>query len=345
MSSVARYSYINAKIRGRKADLLTPEQIDSMLASLRILDSTVYADLVRGFDASTTPREVERALQEDFGRVLTDIINDVPAGRRPIMTGIARKFQRETVKTLLRVVETGAGRATAERLLVPLPPFTLEVCLELAETPDVPSLIQRIPEPQLRRILEKALPRYQETNQLALLEQALDSEVLGELYKQAKQLGGMDGERTTPLVGLEIDLVNLMVALRSRLHNIPPEEAEQLLLGVEHRLSLSLLREAIRARSLEESIQLLGGENVYGRLVAEAWKKYQSRPSLHVFEQAFNRRILAESKDTMLGYPFHFGVLLGYLNLKWYETLNLKAIMHGKAEGLDPTIISRALIL
>ena len=351
MASVARYSYINAKIRGRKADLLSPEQIDallgarSMLAALRILDATGYAELVRGFDASTTPIEVERALQEDFGRVLIGLLNDIPKSRLALMTSIARKFQREIAKTLLRVVETRAGKAVAERLLVPLPPFTLELCLELAESPDIPSLIRRIPEHNLRRILEKALPRYQENQQLALLEQALDSEVLGGLYKQVQRIGGLDEQRTLPLVGLEVDLVNLMVVLRSRLHNIPPEEAEELLLGVEYRLPLSLLREAIRARDLEGSIQLLERESRYGKLVAEAWDSYQMHPSLYAFERTFNRHILTESKNAMLGYPFHFGVILGYLNLKWYETLNLKAIMHGKAEGLDPTIIRRTLVI
>jgi vacuolar-type H+-ATPase subunit C/Vma6 len=47
----------------------------------------------------------------------------------------------------------------------------------------------------------------------------------------------------------------------------------------------------------------------------------------------------------MLGFPFHFGVVLGFLNLKWFETLNLKAVMHGKAEKIDPSIIRRTLIL
>ncbi len=347
--SVAQYSYINAKIRARKADLLTVEQWDALLgardmtAALRILDATGYSELVREFDTQTSPLEVERALQLDFGKVLMEITNDAPGSVQHLMSNVSRKFQKEVVKTLLRLRSTDADHETAERLLVPMSPFTLEKLRDLVKASNLQTLISQLPDTVFRRILEEKLPKYEESGELIVLEQTLDNFVLQNLFDQSQQLRGLDKQATIDLIGLEIDLVNLMITLRSQFLGIPAPEAESLLIETEYKLPRSLCRTAIQQETLEQRIRVLQ-ESHYGPLVKQSWEAYEQFQTLHVFERSFHQQIQATSKDTMLGYPFHFGVILGYLNLKWYETLNLKALLNGKAENLEPHIIRRALI-
>jgi vacuolar-type H+-ATPase subunit C/Vma6 len=116
------------------------------------------------------------------------------------------------------------------------------------------------------------------------------------------------------------------------------------LLETEYKLPTSLCRNAMQLETLEQRIRVLQ-ESWYGPLLKQSWEAYEQFESLHVFEQYFNKRIQATSKEMMLGYPFHFGVVLGYLNLKWYETLNLKALLNGKAENIETYVIRRTLIL
>lgn len=348
--SVAQYSYINAKVRARKADLLTVGQWDALLgardmtAALRILDVTGYSELVKEFDAQTSPLEVERALQLDFGQVLMEITNDVPGSVQHLMSGVSRKFQKEVVKTLLRLRSSDADQATAERLLVPLSPFTLERLLDLVASSDLRVLVSQLPDAFFRRILEEKLPKYEESSELIVLEHTLDNVVLQNLYDQSQRLSGLDKQATTNLVGLEIDLINLMIALRSQFLGIPSSEAELLLLETEHKLPRSLCRTAMKVETLEQRIRVLQ-ESRYGPLMSQSWEAYEQFQTLRVFERIFHQQIQASSQDMMLGYPFHFGVILGYLNLKWYETLNLKALLNGKAENIEPHIIRRTLIL
>ncbi len=80
-------------------------------------------------------------------------------------------------------------------------------------------------------------------------------------------------------------------------------------------------------------------------MITQSWEAYEQFQSLAIFEHNFHKQIWTESYHALIGYPFHFGVVIGFLNLKWYETLNLKALMNGKADQLDPHIIRRALIL
>jgi vacuolar-type H+-ATPase subunit C/Vma6 len=346
----ARYSYINAKLRAHLAEILAKEQWDAllgardMLAAIRVLDATAYSDLVKDFTANTSPQEVEHVLQDDFNHALTEIIEDAPGATQRLMVWIARKFQKEIVKTLLRLKTTKADEATANRLLLPLNPFTMPVLRGLLEAADLRLFAARLPDPLFRQLVEESLPRYEESHELLHLEQPLDRVVFQNLQKEAQRLKGLDRQVTLQLVGLETDLINLSITLRSRFLRMPLPEAKQLLLEAEYELPRILCEDAIQAQTLEESVRLLKNSR-YGTLVTQAWEAYEHYHTLRAFEQGFHQRIRTASRDAMLGFPFHFGVLLGYLNLKWYETLNLKALINGKSEGLDAPTIRRALIL
>ncbi|MFX1508808.1 MAG: V-type ATPase subunit [Promethearchaeota archaeon] len=348
--SVARYSFINAKIRGYKADMLTSEHWDALLgardmyAALRVLDTTSYADIVKDFDETATPQEVEQALQLDFNRVLSEIRTDVPKSAQTLMNWITRKFQREVVKPILRLFVTEKDASLAERLLVPVDPFTTTVLLDLLSAKDLNEFIDKIPDRYFRNIIRDNLPKYEETSRLVIIEQAIDADILNNLYLEAQKLKGLDKDVTSKLAGVEIDLVNLMITLRTHFLGIEQADAEALLLDAEYRLSRNLCKEALAARSFEERVRKLQ-ESVYGSMIAKSWEAYELHQTLYTFEHTFHEQIRRDSTDALLGYPFHLGIVLGYLNLKWYEIVNLKAVMNGKADQIDPNIIRRVLIL
>ncbi len=348
--SVARYSFINAKIRGYKADMLTSEHWDALLgardmyAALRVLDVTSYADIVKDFDETASPREIEQALQLDFNRVLAEIRADVPKGSQQLMNWITRKFQREVVKPILRLYVTEKDASLAERLLVPVDPFTTDVLLDLLTAKDLNEFVSKIPDPYFKRIIGDHLPQYEETGRLVLIEQAIDADILENLYTGAQKQKGLDKEVTSKLAGVEIDLVNLMITLRTHFLGIDRIDAEALLLDTEYRLPRTLCKEALYSRSFEERVRKLQ-ESSYGPMIARSWEAYELHQTLYTFEHSFLEQIRTDSIDALLGYPFHFGIVLGYLNLKWYEIVNLKALMNGKADQIDPNVIRRVLIM
>jgi V/A-type H+-transporting ATPase subunit C len=348
--AVARYSYINAKIRARKAELLTEEQWDALLgardmqAALRILDGTGYSDLVRELEANITADQLERILQEDFNNVLQEILIDAPEAAQKILIWVQRKYQKETIKGLIRLKAAGANREMAEQLLIPIEPFTSETLLTLYDAGDMSLLAQNLPIHFFKKLLEDALPAYEETEDLMGLEQVIDAAVFENLYKQTHTLSGKDFDHTEKLVGLEVDLINVLIGLRSHLLGLNKDQTKAMLLARNERKSYDLAYSAIDARTFEEAVELFTTGR-FTRLMQRAMEAYEQYQTLQVFEHAFHQAIFQASRETMLGDPFNFGVVLGYLNLKWYETMNLKALIHGKAENLDPNIIRRTLIL
>ena len=348
--AVARYSYINAKIRARKAELLTKDQWDALLgardmqAALRILDGTGYSELLRELETDITADQLERILQEDFNQVLQEILVDAPDSAQNILIWIQRKYQKEIIKGLIRLKAANATREMAERLLIPIDPFTIETILSLYDAGDLNQLVENLPIPFFKKLLEEALTTYEETEDLMRLEQVIDVAVFENLYTETHSLGGKDFDHTEKLVGFEIDLINVLIALRSHLLGLDKEQAKAMLLTKNQRKSHDLAFTAIDTRIFEEAVDIFKTGR-FQRMMQHAWEAYEQYQTLQVFEHAFHQAIYQASAETMLGDPFNFGVVLGYLNLKWYETMNLKALMHGKAEKLEPNIIRRTLIL
>lgn len=348
--SVARYSFINAKIRSMKADILTSEQWDAligarnMLAALRILDATGYAELVQDLGETTSPIEIERVLQTDFNKVLFEIQSDIPTDSQTLMSWITKKYQKEVVKSILRLFTSKSDQETAERLFVPIKPFTTERLLSFLELKDLQTLAAQIPDQYFQNLIKITIPQYEETGDLYIIEQTLDSQVIQSLHKEIQQIEGLDHEIAAKIVGTETDLINLMITLRTHFLGTPSDEVEKLLVDAVYRLPLDLCHRALMARNFEERVQILQ-RSYYKDLIAQSWEAYQQFQSLAIFEHNFHKQIWTESYNALIGYPFHFGVVIGYLNLKWYETLNLKALMNGKADQLEPHIIRRALIL
>ena len=135
-----------------------------------------------------------------------------------------------------------------------------------------------------------------------------------------------------------------MITLRSHFLGFSSSETEQLLIKTPYRLPLDLCQRALLSRNFEERVRILQS-GYYKDLVSRSWEAYELQESLGVFEHNAHIQIRTDSEEALIGYPFHFGIVLGFLNLKWYETLNLKAVMNGKADNIDPNIIRRSLIL
>jgi vacuolar-type H+-ATPase subunit C/Vma6 len=257
---------------------------------------------------------------------------------------VQRKYQKENLKTLLRLHAGEADRNMAERLLIPIEPFTVELLLTLYDSADLDQLAANIPDEFFKRVVGEAVSVYEETKDLMTLEHTLDAEVYENLFEKAQSLGGPDRRHTEKLIGVEIDMINMLTTLRSHLLQLDKTKAKELLLTKEHHLKQDVAKQAIDARTLEDAVSLLAVGH-YLKFVKTAWEAYQVQETLRVFEHAFQTQILNASHEAMLGDPFHFGVILGYLNRKWFEIMNLKALMHGKAEKLDPNVIRRTLIL
>ena len=73
----------------------------------------------------------------------------------------------------------------------------------------------------------------------------------------------------------------------------------------------------------------------------------QKVTSLTIFETILDKGIIKTSLKMIKRYTpyFNLGLILAYLNLKWFEIRNLRAIIRGTEARISPEKVKKTLIL
>lgn len=351
MKRVSQYAYINAKIRGMRSKLLPSSTMDSLVGAgnfetlIRLLEGTYYKALISSIPArELSPGRLDKVFSQDFMERFETVISFAPGGSKDLLNSMKKKFEATTLKTLIRAKAAKVDLDRAMRYVIPVGAFTEDVCRKLLEAKDIRELAGAIPEPDLRRAVGGALFEYEKLNVTFPIEAAVDQEVYGELWKDVKRLKGTDKPSGQKLIGAEIDAINTRSVLRSKVLGLEPEYAVSYLLKVNYRLRLKDLKEALGAESVSDAVKLLAMHQ-YRKVMMIALQKYMKEESLAAFELALDRlRAEASKKVSYTRSPFQVGTILSYLNLKWFEIRNLKAIVTGKVDGLSPGHIREFLV-
>lgn len=351
MKRVSQYAYINAKIRGMRSKLLPSSTMDSLVGAgnfetlIRLLESTYYKAVISRIPArELSPESLDRVFSQDFMERFETVISFAPGGSKNLLDSMKKKFEAATLKTLIRAKVAKVEIDRAMRYAIPVGAFTEDVCRRLLGTKDIREFAGEIPEPDLRRAVGGALFEYEKLNATFPLEAAVDQQVYGELWRDVNQLKGTDKPSGQKLIGTEIDAINTRSVLRSKVLELEPEYARSYLLKVTYRLRHKDLKEALEAESVSDAVKQLAIHQ-YRKVMMIALQKYMKDKSLAAFELALDGlRAEASKKISYTRSPFQVGTILSFLNLKWFEIRNLKAIVTGKVDGLSPGHIREFLV-
>ncbi|MFX0096747.1 MAG: V-type ATPase subunit [Candidatus Hodarchaeota archaeon] len=351
MKRVSQYAYINAKIRGMRSKLLTSSTMDSLVGAgnfrmlIRLLESTYYKGVISSIPAGELdPERLDKAFSQDFMERFETVTSFAPGSSKGLLDSMKRKFEASTLKTLIRAKAAKIETDRAMRYVIPVGAFTEDICRGLLETKDIRELAGAIPEPDLRQAVGGALFEYERVNATFPLEVAIDQHVYSELWNDVKKLKGTDKPSGQKLIGTEIDAINIRSVLRSKILALEPELAVSYLLKATYRLGQKDLKEALEAESVSDAIEHLAIHQ-YRKAMMTALQKYMKEESLAAFEIALDRmRAESNRKVSYTRSPFQVGTILSFLNLKWFEIRNLKAIVTGKVDGLSPAHIRGFLV-
>jgi vacuolar-type H+-ATPase subunit C/Vma6 len=91
--------------------------------------------------------------------------------------------------------------------------------------------------------------------------------------------------------------------------------------------------EVARARNVEELLNIFGA-TAYREVVQQAREAFEKESDITRIEEIADHYIAHQSFKQFVGYSFHIGIALAYLNLKFYELRNIKAVIIGKYENI-----------
>jgi V/A-type H+-transporting ATPase subunit C len=344
------YAYLNAKIRAMISKMLSAGdyekmlQVDTFEEGVRTLSTTATgSELTELLTKSKVDLvEVDQALTRIFVRAFKLISGYTPSKARAFLETYLGRIDLDGLKTVIRAVHNRMRKDEALKFVVSTSEKTRNEFARLVEAQSVAQLVEEVRDRTLKEALMKTFPLYESTGSTVPLESSLDKTLYGMLWDLIRKLNRIDRAHAEELIGYRIDLSNMLVALRCKQLGLGSSAFELLIVPTYYRLRINL-DEVAKARNVSELLSMFA-TTAYKEVVQQARESFEKESDITQLENLADRYIAHLSFREFMGYSFHIGVALAYLNLKFYELRNIKAVIVGKYENIPIQKIRNALI-
>jgi V/A-type H+-transporting ATPase subunit C len=350
---VLKYAYLNAKVRSMRARLLTKDNIYALLGSkeieevARLLEKYAYKiDLKSG---EINAIELERVIIRNFIKEIEEILRYSPEDVKNILVDLLKKFEIHNLKVILNAKEMNMPFSDIEQYLIPFRELNEELCKTLIEeamnVEEIVELLELYGKSEYREILEEPLEEYRESGLLLPLEIALDKYIYQLLWEDASNFSGIDRKIINELLGAELDIINIKTAIRCKMHKLELENAKKYFLPYGYIFRKEDLERIYALHTLDEMVNIFA-VYPYRETLLNAFNIFKKEGDLLLLEVGFEKLLMNINKRILQKHPspFNIGVVMSYVNLKWMEVKNLRAIIIGKERKLPAERIERILI-
>jgi len=351
--SVLKYAYLNAKVRSMRARLLTKDNIYALLGSkdiqevAQILGKTAYEIDLKSEEINAI--NLEKTIVKNFIREIEDILNYSPEDVKNLLTDLLKKFEIHNLKIILNAKETNMSFSDIKEYLLPFRQFNEELCKTLMEeatnVEELIELLELYGIAEYREILEEPLEEYRESKILLPLEIALDKYIYQLLLEDASIFSGIDRKIINEILGAEIDIINIKTAIRCKLNKLELESAKKYFLPYGYIFRREDLERVYALHTLDEMINILA-VYPYREILINAFNRFKKEGEILPMEVEFEKLLMQLNKRILQKHPspFNVGIVISYVNLKWIEIKNLRAIVIGKEKRIPAEKIERILI-
>ena len=333
-------AYFNSRVHAMKSELLANGTLEEMLTRESVqplidslLDSEYRTEMAEALSRFTGADAIEDALSRNLATTFNRMVKGATGEFRDLVKIFLSRWDLSAVKGLLRCQHLGLDQATALEEIYPGPSLPLPLLREMAAADSMDRLVQDLMSwnRTLCGNLRKALPEYQESNQLTILEDALDRAYFVE---QAKALGDSEDENAQILAAFlraEIDRINLRSLFMFFQGGETADKLKERLLP-QGTISTQRVEAMAATGDLGTALSQLEGGN-YAPLLDEYLEYVQSKRFGPV-ERYFERLLMHTLTRLARGNVFGIGVMMNYVWLKYNEVVNLRLIARGVAGSI-----------
>ena len=353
-----KYKRVMPRLTVDKLKLMEPKQITDLVGmSLHhissVLERTPYnTEILEAKTKELSSISLEDALLQNFIKTCEELRELSPKGVRLLLSSLLMKFEVNCVKALLRAREAELSVEEALKYIMPVGKMSAARCRNILETSEnIADVIDSLLDLEYGEVLEKAFTVYLNEKNFYLLEVALDRHVYAKIWRAAGKLWGLDKKIARTVVGLEIDSVNVKTILRCKAIGISENQIRRYLIPVSGVLGKKELDEVMLASDVQSSIDSLV-KSAKLAMARDHYYIFAELQELHVtslttLETILDRGLVETNLRIIKRYTpfFNIGLLLAFLNLKWFEVKNLRAIIRGAEAGIAADRVKKLLIL
>jgi len=302
----------------------------------------------------TDSLSLENSLIKSLARTFSEIIECSPRGIRRLLSAMQMKFEASNVKAMLRAKQTDLSVEQTMEYIVPVARLDELYCRrKLESSRNVSELVEALGDLEYGKVLREVTSESDEPKSIQELEAAIDKYVYSRIWKAAGKLRGLDGKIAKAVLGLEIDVANLKVVLRCKTLGVEEDHVKKLLVHPSSIFDEKDVTRAIKMTDIKSSIECLLATATLAKardhqyMLTDLLKELESSEAVSQLEKAMDQSLLKTNLRMLKRYTsfFNVGSVLAFLNLKWFEVRNLRAIIRGAEAKVPPDKIRELLIL
>ncbi|MBU8913421.1 MAG: V-type ATPase subunit [Spirochaetales bacterium] len=352
MTRVATYGFVNAKLRARISMMLPRDWMlqmadaHSLTEAVAKLNGTPYESASVTYQKTGDLKLVEAELlrlERDDVLGVQRFLAGAPAA---LAEALFRRYEIETLKNALRVwfARTVAGRPSDDVVAyldhdTTRSGFSVDA---IVNAPDMDSLLLALSGTPYGAIAAAELPEVAQRESLFRLELALDRRHYAELRVAIEALDAQDSAVAKRLLGIHIDLLNLLWVVRVKeFYQLPEQEVLGSLLSGGAAFNERVIESIYRSDAPLESIvgvlsdRYTGAETLAG--------ESDDIRRLALLAAMLQEVLMHEIHRVMGGYPFNVGIVVAYVLLRQNEVRMITTVLNARHYGIAPDAVGSML--
>lgn len=342
------YEYLNARVRHLKAKLLRPEQFQQLLG-LRTLDEFIQAlaetdygpEIERSSVQFSGYALVEDALVQHTQRVFRHLYDIAFDEAKALIRLLLERFEVFNLKTILRGFHVGADPEETARSLFPTILYPTAFYQELLKREGVAAVVDYLMAVGNRfyKPLAQALPEYEASRKLTVLESALDAFYFGSARETLQERASESARIVRRLIGTEVDVLNLVYAMRVVEAGVESDEKYRYILPGGERLKEPQVRDLLASPDKESLLRKLQ-ETPYARVLGEL----DETLSAGELQERLEAWLYSENCRFDPGRFFDIQPVAAFIWRVNVEVTNLRVIASGLERGAPRAAVEAQLI-
>ncbi len=345
--SSGNYPYVTARVRAKRAYLLSHETYDKLLMMdiheiTRFLQESRYKTEITELSLNYAGFElIEHALNRNMAEVFHEILGFSEGDLALMLTAYLEREDLQNIKTLLRGKIYNAKNEEIMRAIRPAGKYPEQYWRDVVQqSKTFEETIENLKKNEYYDLLRSLQEDWRAD--LAACENKLEQQYYGMLLRSVKTRS----EANTIFVQFirrEIDLVNLKTLLMTKFEGVEPEKSSDMMLpGGE--ISEKIMRRLVETTDFTVFLEELQKLPII-EPISDQLGTVEKTGSLALLIRALEKEYLKRVTKSSYLHPLSILPVIDYLTKKRIEVDNLRILARGKEKGLPDQVIRDMMVM
>ena len=326
MLSIGDINYLLGRAHGIIGDVLTKSQLNLLLTSSDLIElraaftQTMYDGVIGNLNLETQMPEVAHRFKTEFANLLTMFYKQISSPAKKKLGNFSERYNAENLRYILHGKFIGMNHEEMISGLIPIAGYSLNYYKSLLPL-TIGEIINKQHEPSLHKLLKNGYKEFVSTERFTPIESAIDQYIYDTLIKLSKSYS------------IYVNMKNILALCRCIMLGIP---------AYRYILPNKFIAKALNSNTVSEVLEKYNYfpyKNIFSPYIGE------DDVPLHDLEFAVERyQLKIWKKIFRLGTAFSIDGIIGFLELKLAETMDVIRIIVGINAGFSEKEIRESLL-